>query len=125
MNKLIMYLEDDEMLREGIVFGFMETNYDIVDFPDGYEAIKYLENEENKKPDIYITDISMPSMDGITFIKELHKRDIHKPIIVISGYSNEDYKEELESLGVAKIILKGDSEELIESVDLLISHLEA
>ncbi|AXH10566.1 hypothetical protein CP960_08170 [Malaciobacter halophilus] len=57
---------------------------------DGVEA---LEHYKNKKPDLILTDLRMPHMDGVEFVKKLREEDLNTPIIVITAYE-EDLEEE-------------------------------
>lgn len=70
---------------------------------DGREA---LQAAIDLKPDIVITDISMPFMNGLELIKELQQAEIHSKNVIISGYDEFDYARQAISLGVTDYLLK-------------------
>lgn len=70
---------------------------------DGREA---LQAAIEVKPDIVITDVSMPFMNGLELIKELHQAEIHSKNVIISGYDEFDYARQAISLGVTDYLLK-------------------
>jgi two-component system response regulator YesN len=70
---------------------------------DGKEALRLcLET----KPDVVITDIRMPGLSGLEFLKELKNHSTSAKIIIISGYSDFEYAREAIKLGVTDYILK-------------------
>lgn len=71
---------------------------------NGKEALEALDNGLN--PDLVITDIRMPQMDGIGFIRESRKRYPHLRTIVLSGYSDFEYLKAAIQLGVKDYLLK-------------------
>lgn len=70
---------------------------------DGREA---LQAAIDLKPDIVITDISMPFLNGLELIKELQQAEIHSKNVIISGYDEFDYARQAISLGVTDYLLK-------------------
>lgn len=70
---------------------------------DGLEA---LEKAKKIHPDIILTDIRMPEIDGIAFISQLHQLGQRPECIIISGYSEFEYAQCAIKLGVKDYILK-------------------
>ena len=71
-NIKILYVEDDEIAREnGIEYlqNFFEQIYEASD------AIKALQLYEKYQPDIIITDIQMPKLNGLEFVKKIRQKD--------------------------------------------------
>ena len=60
----------------------------------------------SQNPDIIITDIKMPVMDGIALIKELKENNIDKKVIVISGYDDYNYLRQALTYGSVDYICK-------------------
>ncbi len=96
---------------------------------EGYEvdaelsASKALLKTTFKKYDIVITDISMPEMDGLTFIKELRTRKygLNVPVVVVSAYSKKELILEALKLGVRKFFRKPiDNQEFLEAIQNII-----
>lgn len=89
----VLVLEDDADIREIIEDTLTLNRYRIVTAGDGLEGERKFKNE---KFDLIITDISMPKVDGVTFIKRVRDSEISKatPILVMSGYF-DDFKPKL------------------------------
>ena len=99
----VLYVEDEEGVR------VLYTKYlnDIcgklitaVDGSEGFEA--YLEH----KPNIVITDIQMPGLDGLSLSKKIHELDASIPVIICTGYENMDYLIRASVVGVEKYLTK-------------------
>lgn len=97
---------------------------------EGYEvdaellASKALFKASYKKYDLVVTDISMPEMDGLTFIKELRNRKYggNVPVVVVSAFSKKELILNALKLGVKKFFKKPiDSREFLESINTIIS----
>ena len=76
-------------------------------------------------PDIIITDIRMPGMDGISLIKALRAQDMNLRILILSGYSDYSFLKEAIRLGVDGYLLKPiDTDELISNLKNLVDTIE-
>jgi len=88
MNKekqTILIVDDDPDMRDVLVtalnnFGFSTYNAD-----DGDVAVELF---KEKKPDIIVSDIFMPRMDGVTMMRKVREIDPDIPVILITGYSH-------------------------------------
>lgn len=81
---------------------------------DGIEAYKLI---EDKNPDIVITDIRMPGMDGVSLVSKAREMNYKCSFIIISGYKDFEYAQKALKLGVEDYILKPiDEEELINTL---------
>ena len=80
--KKILVVDDEHKIREVISVLLEEKGYGIRTAENGREGVKELHSFE---PDLVLTDISMPDMEGIEFLKIIrsHKKDL--PVIVMSG----------------------------------------
>ncbi len=86
---------------------------------DGIKALDFILSE---KPDIVITDIRMPSIDGIQLIQKTLEQDLHPFFIIISGYREFEYAQKAISLGVEDYLLKPLRKKELESVLLKIRN---
>lgn len=69
------------------------------------------------KPDIVITDIRMPHMDGLTLLKAIGEQNLTSRVILISGYTDFEYAKEAIRLGASDFVVKPFTEEdITESV---------
>jgi len=75
----------------------------ILEARNGYEAL-LLYNEHN--PDLVITDIQMPVMDGLELIRQIRLLDKHKKIIILSCHESFSYAKEALRLGVFDYLIK-------------------
>jgi CheY-like chemotaxis protein len=87
---------------------------------DGLEAIEILESFIDDLPDVILTDIEMPRMDGYEFISALKNHVLfkHIPILVITSRTSDKHKQKAFQLGVSSYITKPfDQRTLIEKVN--------
>ena len=78
------------------------------------------------KPDIVLTDIRMPNMDGLTMLAGLKSEFPRMQMSVLTAYRDFDYARQALNLGVCRYLLKpSDLEELKETVRLMVSRLDA
>ena len=86
--KNILVVEDEDVIREFVVINLKRAGYDVVDVPNGEEALKVFE-ENGGNFDVALLDIMMPGMDGFTLCKEIRKRSSSIGIILLSAKSQE------------------------------------
>ena len=91
---------------------------------NGEEALQYLQAHP---VDIVMTDLKMPVMDGITLIKELKRRQLPAPVIVLSNYSDFELVREALTEGASDYVLKLDltAQTLLKHLDKLAANLNA
>lgn len=116
----ILVVDDNQTLLEMLNESLVEHGYDVVYSHDGKEATK-LFSEFN--PDIVLTDIVMPDIDGIELLLNLRKINSDIKIMAMSGGNRghaETYLNMAEKLGANKIITKPfDIAELLKQLDTL------
>ncbi len=102
----VFLVEDEIVVREGIRKNILWEQYGFHyagDAPDGELALPLI---RQIKPDLLITDIKMPFMDGLALI-ELVRRELPKTkIIIISGHDDFSYAQQAISMGVEQYLLK-------------------
>lgn len=106
IKKKILYVDDEKALRLLVSEILSEDGeYEVIVASDGEEGLKlYLEH----KPDIVITDIDMPIMDGVDLASKFRGEgmDIYLPIIVVSGYVTNEREEKFKELRIDAVIKK-------------------
>lgn len=99
----ILYVEDDDIARENGV-EYLE-NY----FKNIYEAsnaIIALKLYKEHHPDIIITDIQMPKLNGLDFVKQIRVKDKKTQVIIITAYSDTEYLLKAVELKLVKYLIK-------------------
>jgi len=113
----VMIVEDEMLVRIGLKNSVEWSKFDLevaADFPDGQAAWDYYERE---KPDVVITDICMPKMDGMELIANIRKNDKDTRVVVLSCLEEFELVRKAMTLGVSNYILKLTmTEEEIEQV---------
>ncbi len=117
----ILVIDDEEDIREAVA-GFL-SEYQVVEAGNGMEGLELVKSE---KPDLIITDIVMPEMQGIEFITRLNKIKKYIPVIVMSGNTvGKEYLKTAKLLGaVASFEKPFDFEELKICVDETLVELK-
>ncbi len=89
MKKQILVVDDDLVILK-LLNLILTDNYDVVSKSNGIEAFKWL--EEGNFPDLVISDMMMPYLDGSSFVRNLKNSGFYRdtPIIVLSGAENLD-----------------------------------
>lgn len=87
MKNNILLVEDETTLAEIIAYALEDKGFNVEIAHDGKEG---LDRYKNFNPDIVITDIMMPNLDGFSFVKELRKMGIYVPILFLSARSASD-----------------------------------
>jgi two-component system NtrC family response regulator len=99
----ILLADDDESLRKVIEFNLEQEGYEVLTASDGKEALR-LYNEH--APDLVITDIKMPEMDGLELLKQIRRSDVERLVIVVTAFGSIDNAIEAMKLGAYDYITK-------------------
>ena len=78
----ILFVDDDEILRESAATLLASNGYEVLCAEDGFEGLTAL---KRSLPDLIITDLRMPNMNGFEFLSVVRRRFPTIPVIVISG----------------------------------------
>lgn len=108
MGKNILLVDDSSTMRKIIGRSLRQAGLEfdhIYEAADGLEALDVLTKEQ---VDIVLSDINMPNMDGISFLREKASRDGIKdiPVLMISTETGDDIIGEAKSLGAVGAIKK-------------------
>ena len=89
--KSVLIIDDDFAIRV-ILHNVLHKDCTPITLNNGLEATAWLAN--NDRPDLIISDINMPMIDGITFIKMMSQSGLYRniPIIILSGHRKADVK---------------------------------
>jgi two-component system response regulator YesN len=122
----IIVVDDEELIRKGLVKALSnyETEFQVLgEATNGLEALELICREI---PDVVITDVKMPHMNGVELVKELEERYPEVKKIVISGFGEFDYVRETMRYGALDYLLKPlDDEQLILLLKKITSFIES
>ena len=93
----VLYVEDEDMMRESVVTLLKRRFKEVLVACNGAEALDVF---KKNKVDVIITDLLMPSMTGLSLIREMKKRKSSIPIIIITAYGNTEMVKEIKALSV-------------------------
>jgi len=105
MAKNVLIVDDSASLRQVVNIALKGAGYNVIEACDGKDALSKLNGE---KIHLIISDVNMPNMDGITFVKEAKKLPNYKftPIIMLTTESQEEKKKEGQAAGAKAWIVK-------------------
>jgi two-component system chemotaxis response regulator CheY len=105
MAKTILIVDDSASIRQVVGIALKSAGYDTIEAVDGKDALSKLNGQ---KIHLIISDVNMPNMDGITFVKEAKKIPDYKftPIIMLTTESQEGKKQEGQAAGAKAWVVK-------------------
>ncbi len=83
----ILVIDDDAIIRKSLRRFFNERDYAVIDADNGDDGLRQF---DEYNPDVVMTDLVMPGMDGLTVLQEIRKRKMDVPVIVISAADATD-----------------------------------
>jgi len=121
-NLTILYAEDEEGIRKNIADSLRYYAKEVYEAGDGEEAFLLY---EQKKPDIIFSDIHMPNMDGIEFVKKVRQSDMKTPVVMITAHTDKKYLLDAVELHMEKYFVKPlNLEQLLDGLERCVAQLE-
>ena len=120
MGKMILIVDDSATIRQVVGMTLKGAGYEVMEASDGKDALKKL---DGKKINLIISDVNMPNMDGITFVKEAKKLANYKftPVIMLTTESQDSKKQEGQAAGAKAWVVKPfQPEQMLAAVAKLI-----
>ena len=120
MTKSILVVDDSPSLRQMLALTLEEAGFSVMQGENGQDALGRL---GTRRVDLIITDLNMPVMDGITFIKSIRTRAESKftPILMLTTESAAEKKAEGKTAGATAWIVKPfEPAKLLQAVDRLL-----
>ncbi|MGM0470829.1 MAG: response regulator [Bacillota bacterium] len=110
MSKRILILDDSKTIRSSVEYTLSKEDYEVLTAEDGKDGLEVLQDNSSRRnrPDMIITDINMPRMDGIEFISEVKSQSKFKfiPILVLTTESQDKMKQQGKKAGAAGWLVK-------------------
>ncbi len=112
----ILIVDDSVSMRQMVTYSLENAGYNVSEAADGVEGLKEAKNKDYK---LVITDVNMPSMDGVELTQELRKLPGYKftPILFLTTESDADIKLKGRQAGATGWLVKPfDPDQLINTV---------
>lgn len=106
MGKQVLIVDDSATMRQMVSFTLSSAGFDVVEATDGQEAVGKL--NAGVRPQLVITDLNMPRMDGIALIRTLRAMPALKftPVLMLTTESDDAKKKEGQAAGATGWIVK-------------------
>ena len=110
----VLIIDDEEAARYGIRRALAQQGYQLDEAADGAQALQLL---DQFRPDVIVSDINMPSIDGLSLLREVNRRDDPPLVILITAYGSESVAAEALRAGAYDYLAKPfDLEQLRSTV---------
>ena len=105
MAKTILIVDDSQSVRQLVAITLKGAGYDVIEGCDGRDALAKLNGQ---KVHLIISDVNMPNLDGISFVKAVKQLPNYKftPIIMLTTESQEARKQEGQAAGAKAWVVK-------------------
>ena len=105
MAKTILIVDDSASFRQVVSLALSGAGYDVIQACDGKDALSKL---DGRKLNLIVSDVNMPVMDGLSFVRAAKQLPAYKftPIIMLTTEAGEDKKAEGKAAGVRAWVVK-------------------
>jgi len=105
MSKTILIVDDSSSVRTVVGIALKGAGYDVIEGCDGVDALSKMNGQ---KIHLIVSDVNMPNMDGITFVKELKKLPAYKftPVCMLTTEAGQSMMQEGKAAGAKAWIVK-------------------
>lgn len=117
MSKKVLTVDDSRTIRNMLMMTLNGAGYHTVQAEDGQEGLEIL---DDAKPDVIVTDINMPRLDGFGFIEGVRRNALYRavPILVLTTESDQEKKNRARQAGATGWIVKPfDPAKLIDAIE--------
>src|SRR2546425_3763622 len=86
MNQFVMVIDDSLVIRKIVETCLHRASYEVKSFPDGVEALCWLNTTEAHIPDLVVVDVGLPKLDGYQIIQQIKMRPAleHTKLVILS-----------------------------------------
>lgn len=112
----VLIIDDEPIIRKGLRNIINWKNFECEVCGEASDGLKGIELINELHPEIIITDVRMPAMDGLTMIKEVKEALPGTKIIILTGYRDFDYAQDALKLGAFDYLLKPTKIDQLNSV---------
>ena len=113
MNKTILVVDDDIGLRNAISLALRKNNFTVITAENGIDGLGKL---HQIKPSLIISDLKMPELDGLEFLKHAREKLPNTPMMMMTAYGKVDEAVEAMKAGAIEFITKPFEIGLLETL---------
>ena len=114
----VLIVDDEAVVRRGIVLGVDWASMGCVVVGEASNGEEGIAAAEQYSPNLIITDVRMPKMDGIAMMQELRRRGSRAHVIMLTAYSDFDYARSALQFGADDYLLKPfQDKELVAAIE--------
>lgn len=105
MGKTILIVDDSSSMRQVVSITLKQAGHDVIEACDGKDALTKLAGQ---KIHLVISDVNMPNMDGITFVREMKKNPAYRfvPVIMLTTEGSDEKKKAGQDAGAKAWVVK-------------------
>jgi DNA-binding NtrC family response regulator len=90
MQGYLLIVDDEAELREVLSIFMEDEGIKTLTAKHGQEALELMTSEKGKEVNAVLSDIKMPKLDGLAFLKAIREHQIEVPVILLTGYGDKD-----------------------------------
>jgi two-component system chemotaxis response regulator CheY len=120
MSKTVLIVDDSSSLRSLVKMALIRAGYAVIEGADGKEGLTQL--DKAAKVHLIVSDVNMPNMDGITFVKHVKQHPKHKfiPVIMLTTEDENAKMQQAKAAGARAWLVKPfNPPELLDAVSRL------
>ncbi len=121
MSKTILIVDDSASIRQVVSITLKGAGYEVIEARDGQDALSRMQGQ---RLHLIISDVNMPVMDGITFLKQVKANPAYRftPVIMLTTESAESKKAEGQAAGARAWVVKPfQPQQMLAAVSKLIA----
>jgi two-component system chemotaxis response regulator CheY len=105
MGKTILIVDDSSSMRQVVGITLKQAGYELIEACDGKDALSKLGGQ---KIHLVISDVNMPNMDGITFVREMKKNAAYRfvPVVMLTTEGTDEKKKAGQDAGAKAWVVK-------------------
>jgi CheY-like chemotaxis protein len=121
----VLISDDDDQMRELLANWFQRVGYRTAVARDGVELLALLDRgaQQGSLPDLVISDVRMPGMDGLSALARIQDQFPDVPVVLITSFGDGGTHRRARALGAAAVLDKPfDLRELVDTVETLLTN---
>lgn len=120
MSTKILIVDDEQPVRHMLRRMLEASQYEVVEAEDGRLGV---EQDEKEQPDLVLTDLKMPNMDGLEMAQALLEKNTDRPVLMMTAYADVNSARKALQVGIYEYFLKPvDMNDLLAGVSRALEH---